>query len=134
MHEYTIEELLEAEIAFMGGNWEESDEAPEDSPIPGCIYLGEKPYIDCSDLFFWGMAEGEDIELEAFNQAVDDCNGNLPVGSLLYCARQREMRPQGAYYSYFPEELWELFDACGPEREVGFGNPYAPGDYLACTE
>jgi len=34
------------------------------------------------------------------------------------------MRPQGAYYQQcVPLELYHLFDECGPEREVGFGNP-----------
>lgn len=26
-------------------------------------------------------------------------------------------------YPYINEALWPLIDACGPEREVGFGNP-----------
>lgn len=47
--------------------------------------------------------------------------------SLLFSARSRGMRPQGAYYKLFPRDTWELFDACGPEREVGVGNPYVPG-------
>lgn len=46
----------------------------------------------------------------------------------LYAARRRGLRPQGACY---PKDtrLWHLFDQCGPEREVGFGNPFAPGEY-----
>jgi len=34
----------------------------------------------------------------------------------------------GAFYRYIEKELWPLLDACGPEREVGFGNPKSPGD------
>ncbi len=35
---------------------------------------------------------------------------------LLYCARVRKMRPQGAYYDAFPPEVAAMFDAAGPER------------------
>jgi hypothetical protein len=45
----------------------------------------------------------------------------------LYAARIRKMRPQGAAY---PERAatQALFDACGPERAIGFGNPRRPPD------
>jgi hypothetical protein len=49
----------------------------------------------------------------------------MPVwGCDLFVCRERKMRPQGAVY---PEDrrFWPLFDACGPEREVGLGNPHA---------
>lgn len=47
------------------------------------------------------------------------------LGLLLYCARVRKLRPQGAYYGTFPPEVAALFDAVGPERESAggaFGN------------
>ncbi|UDL15984.1 hypothetical protein QEH42_gp234 [Microbacterium phage Pumpernickel] len=47
---------------------------------------------------------------------------------LLFAAKSRKMRPQGAYYKSIPENIWHLFDACGPEREVGMGNPRKPGE------
>jgi hypothetical protein len=50
-------------------------------------------------------------------------------GAELFCARVRKMRPQGAWYAYCPEAEWPLFDACGPERGVDAGNPYAQGTY-----
>ena len=39
--------------------------------------------------------------------------------------RRHDLR--GAAY---PEqrELWPLFDACGEERVIGYGNPYKPGE------
>ena len=42
---------------------------------------------------------------------------------LLYCARKRKMRPQGAMYKTIPKTLWHLFDVCGEEREMNMGNP-----------
>jgi hypothetical protein len=47
------------------------------------------------------------------------------LGLLLYCARVRKLRPQGAYYDAFPPAVAALFDAAGPEREKpggAFGN------------
>ncbi len=79
--------------------------------------------INCNDFFFWGCADCVDITEEYFfvleksiEQAGDD-------GALLYCARIRKMRPQGAAYKFIYEKNKKLFDECGPEREVGTGNP-----------
>ena len=96
--------------------------------------------VVCSDMFFWGTADQEELtpdNLSDYEQAIQDMD-SLPIdglpyryyGGMLFCARQRKMRPQGAAYPPEPEsEAWKLFDACGPERETGFGNPYEPGQY-----
>ena len=55
---------------------------------------------------------------------VVDINPQLCMyGPLLYCCRMRSMRPQGTCYRKIPEQLWPLFDECGPKRKIGFGNP-----------
>lgn len=86
-------------------------------------------FVNCSDLFFWALADCEEVrpeDLELFRQAYEDV-GNIEKDAYaeaqaLYCARKRGMRPQGAAYPKNPD-LWPLFDACGPVREVGIGNP-----------
>ena len=99
-------------------------------------------------MFAWGCSDEEPIEtsedVNQFKQALTDLtraaghktNGKVDnsmvkaarhTGSL-YAARRRGMRPQGACYPK-DKRLWSLFDACGPEREKGIGNPYAPGEY-----
>lgn len=153
-------------------------------------------YADCSDTFFWGSSDAEEITAEnihilketidevyelykvrdaiesdpeyrrlyneetsaTYQAHVAECpmtkedgshsnsNGCSPwkpgpsehsiyayrfLNSIsdLFCARVRGERPQGAAYKVrYPEELWPLFDAAGPEREVGFGNPRKPGE------
>jgi hypothetical protein len=85
---------------------------------------------NCSDLFWWATADGEEITKETigeFEQAVLDCikandEFGYVYGPCLYACRCRKMRPQGAAY---PKEqsLWPLFDACGPKREIDIGNP-----------
>lgn len=135
----TIGDLIGQDIVFMGSDWED-DPNPEDpdlvkeGPMKGEKYLGEKPYVNCNDLFVWGCADGEEITVETlteFHKALSDCGGNLNTASDLYCARRRKMRPQGACYSHYNKKYWSLFDACGPEREVGLGNPHRPGEYKA---
>jgi len=89
-------------------------------------------FITCSDLFAWGFADLERVDnqkdVDLLEQSIKDCEEiNKNTGSVnaaeLYCARKRSMRPQGAYYNYIGKELWPLFDACGPEREITMGNP-----------
>lgn len=103
--------------------------------------------IMCSDIFYWGCADAEDVTEETLpllEKAYEDCEAiqgqefapgkyasNEYFGGLLYCARQRNMRPQGTYYKHLPEEIWLLFDACGPEREIDIANPQnQQGEYL----
>lgn len=126
-----LEELMERDIAFLGSDWV-PDEDAKHSPFPGYRYNGEINCIICSDVFFWGSADSETITEETFPdflKAVDDCKGSKEIGAWLYCARIRKERPQGAAYTFIAKDLWPLFDACGPEREVEFGNPYKPGGY-----
>lgn len=86
--------------------------------------------ILCNDFFYWGCADGERVtpdNLPALRQAFADTaaatrHGDCWAGPL-FCARQRGMRPQGAQYKHIDTDLWPLFDACGPAREVGLGNP-----------
>ena len=94
---------------------------------------------NCNDLFFWGCSDGEDIttdnihileqsyaDMQAAGIAAGEKHYNAGNAHLLFCARVRGMRPQGAYYKYFDPYEAELFNACGPERETGFGNPLTP--------
>lgn len=89
--------------------------------------------INCSDEFWWGCADAEDLTEDNFDvltKSFLDCeNINQTFGDiwapLLFCCRVRKMRPQGCAYPDI-KELWPLFDECGPEREVGLGNPYKP--------
>lgn len=92
-------------------------------------------FVNCNDLFYWAMADCEEITadnietLEQSTRAVMMVNPDYRAksyGSLLFCCRVRKMRPQGAYYEYIPENLHSLFNACGPERTVQFGNPKEP--------
>lgn len=148
-------------------------------------------YINCSDTFFWGTSDCEELteenihifeetveELTAYYKKYDNERGSLVRSPALadarqkwlednpgidpnmwnqskefkeakkpqdvayrlregveaaledlFCARVRGERPQGACYSRYPQELWPLFDAVGPERETGLGNPFKPGEY-----
>lgn len=87
-------------------------------------------FAPCNDFFHWGCADLERVTPDNIGmlekacedcRAADDCCSHY--GELLFCARLRGMRPQGAYYKHLPKELHHLFDACGPLREVGLGNP-----------
>ena len=91
-------------------------------------------WVNTSDVLFWGASDGEELNAETlpvFKTCVEDCMAIDDVlggveATMLFACRINKCRPQGASY---PEnrDLWSLFDACGPEREIGFGNPYEPG-------
>jgi len=104
-------------------------------------------FVTCNDVFFWGSADCEEItaeDLPALKQACDDANaatigdhvgtgkqfgyGSI-YGPVLWIARKRKERPQGAYYSKHLPGLWPLYDAVGEEKPVELGNPYKPGEY-----
>ena len=73
-------------------------------------------FIRCNDLFYWAMADLEEITPENVRElalALEDADLD---GPLLFCARARKMRPQGPYYKHLDKKNWHLFDACGPER------------------
>ena len=76
----------------------------------------------CNDFFFWGTADAEEITPETLaelEQSLKD--GGIKDGMLLYCARRRNMRPQGAMYKYIDNhELFNVF----PEREIDTLNPH----------
>lgn len=81
---------------------------------------GEKvmPWVDCSDVFFWGCADGEDIAFEELAQLAECCQLSPKHGGELWCCRKRAMRPQTACYRMiYQSNEWHLFDACGPERD-----------------
>ncbi len=82
-------------------------------------------FVNCNDVFFWGCADAEPISAETLDDLEKALKETELDGCNLYCARRREMRPQGALYKYLEKKNWPLFDACGPKRDVGFGNPTA---------
>lgn len=91
-------------------------------------------YANVSDVFAWGGSDAEEITpdmLPALEQAFADLKavGGEEFTAELYAARQRGQRPQGAAYPSGTHGAWRqvsaLYDACGPERELGLGNPKA---------
>lgn len=93
-------------------------------------------WVTVNDCFYWASADLEKITPEnvgELEKAYADCRAAMGgVGGIgeiyapmLFAARMRKMRPQGAAYPQ-EKELWPLFDAAGPERETDslpFGNP-----------
>lgn len=82
--------------------------------------------VNCSDTFTYACADCEPLtpetlpvlesairDLEALD--VDIVYAMMFLG-MLYAARVRGVRPMGQAYPG-NEQLWALFDACGPERE-----------------
>ena len=112
----------------------------EDFDDAKCLWVGvenSSPVFSflCNDEFFWGCSDGEHIspnDLPMLRQAYEDARAAKEsakfYGPTLFICRKRGMRPQGACYPDLVPELWPLLDACGPEREVGLGNPYRPGE------
>lgn len=87
-------------------------------------------YANVSDVFAWGSVDAEEITPERLPDLEQAYRDLLPIGQQsytadLYAARIRGQRPQGAAY---PDgaAAQALFDACGPERPTGLGNPRKP--------
>jgi hypothetical protein len=88
---------------------------------------------DVSDVFAWGGSDYEEItpdRLPVLAQAMADLRAIHRHDDMytvdLYAARIRQMRPQGAAYPKERAATQALFDACGPARATGLGNPRRP--------
>lgn len=101
------------------------------------IYYPLTLFVNSNDIFWWGCADCEELtpeNLPVLEQSLKDAkeaSGEKypPDWSIeLFVCRVNKMRPQGAAYPY-DKTAWPLLDACGPEREVGIGNPYTPEGY-----
>ena len=88
-------------------------------------------HVDCSDTFYWGTADSEEIaeaDLPELQRAMADargCPGGEDLWPALWCARRRGMRPMAAFHrqvlggppdSGAPGTMAALFDAAGPAR------------------
>lgn len=90
----------------------------------------------CSDVFYWGTADCEEIAEEDLPMLESTADELLALGGVadaympeLFCARKRGMRPQmpwGRSYGAKPgvydkdnldPRVRALFDACGPVRD-----------------
>ena len=100
----------------------------------GKIYV----YVDDSDLFAWGYSGSVPMVPSDFKELVKCCEDLKAIGDHLYvqmfavklfCCRKMKSRPQGAQYNAKHKDMWHLYDECGPEKEVGIGNPCKPGEY-----
>lgn len=98
--------------------------------------------VDCSDVFAWGCADAMEVtEVNAplllatvgdVARAVSDYDTerghevprfDIHDAVVVFCAREAQMRPQGAMYPHLHPATWPLLDVCGAERATGFGNP-----------
>ena len=80
-------------------------------------------YINCNDLHWWGVSDCVQVTSQNINILKECLDINEIEGCLLFCCREYELRPQGAYYKHLYEHLWIYFDTCGEYRRVGFFNP-----------
>jgi len=120
-------------VATVLGTWEECDiyEGLMWSVKGGAVQFS----AICSDLFYWGCADAEDIiapdDLDLLKQCLADLQAADDTTYLigeLFAARKRGMRPQTPWGRTYDREnscytednllpsVRALFDACGPVR------------------
>jgi hypothetical protein len=121
---FDILKLLDENDASMGFVWWRTD--GEYAP---CTFM-----VNCNDEFAFASADCESITKDNFatlRLSFIDCEELYKHGKcwgpMLFCARVKQQRPQGSTYDSIPLELWPLFDACGPVREINGSNPYGQG-------
>lgn len=79
-------------------------------------------FVNCNDLFLWGCADCEPLtpeNIDKFEATLDEVmqldRGAVSLGSMLFCCRQRGLRPQLPIYESISEKFQPLFAACGPD-------------------
>jgi len=80
-------------------------------------------HILCNDVFWWATSDMEEITEENVDILEQSLSDSKYAGEILFCARVRKMRPQGAFCKDLSEEDKKLFNEVGPEREIDFWNP-----------
>ncbi len=84
-------------------------------------------FVKCSDFFYWGCADSEDLTSENIHllevAMEDTAKAGLDTddGLLLFCCRSRKLAPMKAWMrqctSEWTEEQKNLFLNCGPQAE-----------------
>lgn len=123
----TVEKLQDEQDARPPSWWKEFFRITSQYDIYEDVIWSDKGRFGliCNDVFHWACADVEDVgeeDLPLLEQSLKDADGGVD-GAMLYCARKRGMRPQGAMYAYIDKENQPLFDAAGPERD-----PKEPGN------
>ena len=86
--------------------------------------------VNCNDVFTVDLSDQEPLHEENLDQlvaAIDDVVTvlgddviSLPAinyGRMLFCCRQRKMRPRIGQMRYMPADVQKLFEACGRPRK-----------------
>jgi hypothetical protein len=94
--------------------------------------------VNVSDVFHWGCSSFEEITDDTLDDFIGDVEeveaavkrGGWEYGLVLYAARRRGMRPQGAWFKAdandeVRQNIYPLIRECGPARELGLANPQA---------
>lgn len=87
-----------------------------------------KFYVKCNDVFWWGTGDLEEITHDDINDLEQALKNSEDEGFILFAARKRNLRPQGAYYNLVNKKDRTLLNACGPKREIELCNPYPNPD------
>lgn len=99
-----------------------------DYPEPGHFFIS----VNCSDVFYWGTADTEEITIEDVPALQADFEKQRELQGTPYpdyfympwIARKRGIRPQGAMYKYLPEAVVNQINEEIPEREIDVLNPF----------
>lgn len=125
MSTHTLETILEAFAIFNGFDGPSNDELwwRTDGDYAPVTLL-----VNCNDEFVWGCSDCEILtpeDIPDLKLAIIDAKaaGDQRHGALLWVARKRGQRPQGAMYKYLKESIHPLFNAAGPYRATGISNP-----------
>lgn len=87
--------------------------------------------VHCSDMFFWGTADAEELtpeDLPDLQKAIQDVKTAGEFGFYgvdLWTARKRNLLPQNAWLNTLPRDLAQIYIQEFEAREPDFGNPHA---------
>lgn len=76
-------------------------------------------FVNCNDLFFWATSDLQEITLDNINSLEETVKEVRSISDtavedapLLWCCRQRKMKPQQPYYKHLDKNIHHLFNAC----------------------
>lgn len=108
-HESALADLLKHEVVFINSSWWKKDFSEESKKLISV-------HVDCSDVFAWGCADGEELEYDEIENLWRMWMKDEWWGAAVWAITKRKRMPQDAVKERIQRAgIWNLEEICNNE-------------------